>query len=423
MSNQYGRLKYIWKLLLKVIGYGVIVLSIAFVGVIYGYYVFVYKPANKAEVTAIAIEPESPYVEVPKVATHVATSSPQSSEADTSLLVSNALEPRIIVADFDVFRGKLTSSEKQCFDTLAGNISFNKGNITADKQKAIHVFAAASSIRELIKSEDSLGLIELIKSELITGPTKQFMKSTPFDAVFSKSWVANFQDKWEYPCGALKDYFMLGDSSSPLWFFIRTDGSPQIVSIIGLQEEVIKSKGSDVWTHGSFLDINPNCFTTYWSSADNYEAFADTFELGEYGDTVFEEFGSNPGAFIGKEIPIDAVLDPWSDAQPIYLSPTIAQCNNFADRDGPLKYTVYGEYEPSACKVLAPNLPGSCVDIKLVKVDGPFGYSSVESHTALYALVELYETEQVHVIPLLNFDSLNEGLAKTSLHLKATGDK
>jgi len=45
LSNTNGRLKYIWKLLLKVIGYGVIVLSIAFVGVIYGYYVFVYKPA------------------------------------------------------------------------------------------------------------------------------------------------------------------------------------------------------------------------------------------------------------------------------------------------------------------------------------------------------------------------------------------
>ena len=52
MSNTNGRLKYIWKLLLKVIGYGVIVFGIAFMGTFYGYYVFVYKPANKAKKAA-----------------------------------------------------------------------------------------------------------------------------------------------------------------------------------------------------------------------------------------------------------------------------------------------------------------------------------------------------------------------------------
>jgi len=67
VSNMYGRLKYIYKLLLKVIGYGVIVFGVAFVGVIYGYYVFVIKPAKRAEVTAIVLTQESPYKETFKL--------------------------------------------------------------------------------------------------------------------------------------------------------------------------------------------------------------------------------------------------------------------------------------------------------------------------------------------------------------------
>ena len=113
------------------------------------------------------------------------------------------------------------------------------------------------------------------------------------------------------------------------------------------------------------------------------------------------------------------VLDPWpSITLPIHLSPTLKECNSFADRDGPLKYTTYGSYKLSSCEALAPNIQGFCVNMKLVQVNGPFGYSNVQSKTVLYGLFELTKTGLTHVVPLLNFDLLNKGIVKTKKYLK-----
>jgi uncharacterized protein YecT (DUF1311 family) len=76
-----------WKFLLKVIGYGVIVLGIAFVGVIYGYYVFVIKPANKAEITS------SPVTSI--VETQVAAIQDQSRAEITASSVTSVIEAQV----------------------------------------------------------------------------------------------------------------------------------------------------------------------------------------------------------------------------------------------------------------------------------------------------------------------------------------
>jgi hypothetical protein len=51
-------------------------------------------------------------------------------------------------------------------------------------------------------------------------------------------------------------------------------------------------------------------------------------------------------------------------------------------------------------------------------VNGPLGYSNVQSQTVLYGLFEVTKTGLVHVVTTLNFDLLNEGIVETEKYLK-----
>ena len=195
--------------------------------------------------------------------------------------------------------------------------------------------------------------------------------------------------------------------------------TPSTLGAVVTHVEEVKTSVPTPWQHDG-MGIKPNCFTTYWNSGDNYEAFADHYGLGEYGDAEYDEFVINPASFIGKEIPVDAVLYPWSPSSPIYLSPSLSECHYFEDRFGPMKYEAFGTYDLSKCEELTAHIEGTCVGMKLVKVDGPFGYSNVQSHSVLYALVDSSETGQTHVMPLINFESFEEGTQLTSQLLTST---
>ena len=319
---------------------------------------------------------------------------------------------------YNKVRVGLSTNDQQCLDSLVRQYEHYGNDLKFAKKKAINAFSAAELIRELIKTKDSFGIASLIPSQLTKGPIKQLIISKPFEEVFSKPWVDTFEINWSYPCAELKYNLILGDPMSPIWFNVNPEGNPRIISIIGLLEEPEKTIQASEWKYKG-VAINANCFTTYWNSGDNYEKFSEKFNLGKYGDPIYDDFVSHPGAFIGKQIPINMVLDPWpSITLPIHLSPTLKECNSFADRDGPLKYTTYGSYKLSSCEALAPNIQGFCVSMKLVQVNGPFGYSNVQSKTVLYGLFELTKTGLTHVVPLLNFDLLNKGIVKTKKYLK-----
>jgi len=189
--------------------------------------------------------------------------------------------------------------------------------------------------------------------------------------------------------------------------------TPSTLDSVATHGEAVRTSVPTPWRHEG-VGIKPNCFTTYWNSGDNYETFADHYGFGEYGDAEYDEFVINPASFIGKEIPVDAVLDPWSPSPPIYLSPSLSECHNFEDRLGPMKYEAYGVYDLAKCGELTAHIDGTCVGMKLVKVDGPFGYSNIQSHTALYALIDSGETGLTHVVPLINFKSFDGGVQGTS---------
>ena len=322
------------------------------------------------------------------------------------------------IEQYSKVRANLSINNQQCLDSLVSQYKYYGNDLKFAKQKAIDVFSAAELIRELIKSKDSHGIAKLIPSQLTRGPIKQSIIAKPFGEVFPKGWVDNFEKNWSYPCGELQSNLILGDPKSPLWFNVNLEGAPRIISVIGLQEKSEKTIQANKWVYKGTA-INANCFTTHWNSGDNYEEFAETFNLGKYGDPIYDDFVTHPGTFIGKQIPIDMVLDPWPlITLPLHLSPTLKECNSFSDRDGPLKYITHGSYKLTSCEDLAPNIQGSCVDMKLVQVNGPFGYSNVQSKTVLYGLFELTSARQTHVVPLLNFDLLNQGIVETQKYLK-----
>jgi len=314
-------------------------------------------------------------------------------------------------------RAGLSSNDQQCLDSLVSQYEHYGNDRKVAKQKAAHIFAAAELIQKLIRTKDSFGIAKLIPNQLTVGPIKQSITSKPFEENFPKAWVDLFEMNSSYPCSELKYNARLGDPMSPIWFTSNSEGAPQIISIMGLPERPEKISSPSSWQYNG-VDINVHCFTTKWASGDNYETFGETFNSGKYGDPIYEDFVSHPGTFIGKQIPVDMILEPWSSTPPIYLSPSLRDCNGFTYPDRQMKHTIYGSYDLSFCEYLAPNIKGSCVDMKLAQVNGPFGYSDVQSQTVLYGLFEVTKTGRTHVVPLLNFDLLNEGIVETEKYLK-----
>ena len=193
---------------------------------------------------------------------------------------------------------------------------------------------------------------------------------------------------------------MLGNGQ--VWFD-RSGDTWAILAINEALDETPLHPDSDAWTVDG-KRLSPACFSYPWLSGDNYQHFNDTFAP----EVARRTFLRHIGRFIGREVPLEPVASPWPaiDPGPLGLTANLAACSaSPPDEESQFQAlrSVSGD-----CARFAPNVPGHCVEAKLVTISPACGGTLCSSTTAIYGV---FATHGEHwVVPLMNFRSENEGL-------------
>jgi hypothetical protein len=278
--------------------------------------------------------------------------------------------------------------------------SLELAGIEADKARDFGL-----KIQKSVRDKNLESLFALVNGELSNGPRKAFIKNKKFDEIFPMDWQTAVLDSIPdcNPVGWRG--FMLGPGY--VWYQFNKDGRGEIFSINGAKEEIPEESIHSEW-HYKGKTINKNCFTTIWLSGDNYEHFHEEFAE----DVDYSTFFRFIGLYIGKQISIEPIANPWTDiglTEPLSLTAKIPDCLHADDIEQ--TYKILKDIPKSYCKSLAPNFPQGCEDVRLVKVTGDCGGSmGCKVDTVIYGIVNDPETAESYVVPLVNFDSENDAL-------------
>lgn len=284
------------------------------------------------------------------------------------------------------------------------------------------------TIKQLVADRDLTGLFELVQSELMRGPRKRFIEGRTFDQVFSKDWRSTILAS-EVECSPVGwRGFTLADGL--VWYKFDSPYYPgvwQIISINGAVEEEYTSAITDPAWRVEDKVIPPECFVREFASGDNFEVYADTYGIEDFGD-----FLKYTGKYFGREIdrlePITAyrwtfhlatILGDCPTADPeIYVSSlatlsidkddvTRARC---LDEDRCLEdsYRLLAPLSQAECQNLAPYLPGQCESAYLVETaEETGGTMGTIYHYNFYGLFNLADGRKA-IVPLVNFHFEND---------------
>jgi hypothetical protein len=311
------------------------------------------------------------------------------------------------ILEAQAYYEKLSNDDQACFGSLVSS------NDWTDYLDAYDIFRASDVLYTSIIDKDIEAITSFIRGELEVGPPKFYLQQVEFDQVFTKPWVDRFKDNYQYSCGHLKGYYMLGANSAAVWFASTSKGEPIILSLSGVRDIPYKNENKSDWKVDG-KEIDTACYTTYWSSADNYEEFADKYQLGDFATPEYDHFVENIGLYLNNPIPVHERLNPWDEGS-IGFSQFVESCEPRSTPWGEEEYrhVVYEIEDKGICIASAPHITDKCIDSKVVAVTGPFGYSNVPTHVALYSLFENEHGEK-YVVPTMNFESLNHAI--TTLH-------
>ena len=271
------------------------------------------------------------------------------------------------------------------------------------------------TIQSAVRDRDITRIFAMVDGELQNGPRREFIKGKSFSQIFSEEWRSIILAQ-KPSCGPVGwRGFMLGNGE--LWYQFTNDGTGKIFVINGAQEEV---PSSEIMMHAGSA-IKPWCFTRIWRSGDNYEYFYEKYVDSDrdnlYSD-AYNMFTRYIGEYFGSEVPLGSIASPWSgygNSDTIALASEISECQQELSQEAleefrpNSSYSVLKDVSNKYCKQLAPHIEGNCLDLALVTVTGPLGYSKTDVDTALYAVFE-EEDADVYIVPLVNFDSANDGL-------------
>jgi|TARA_B110000196_G_scaffold301458_1_gene295609 hypothetical protein len=280
-------------------------------------------------------------------------------------------------------------------------------------------------LQSLVRAKDIKGLFDLVPGE-IYGPRKSFVKNKSFDEIFSKEWVeAVLSSTPECRPVGWRGYML---AHGKIWFQPSAGEGFHISGINGAkQEEDLSTTG---WTNNEML-IHPSCFIQVWLSGDNFEEYAEQFNLD------YDEFSKSPGKFFGLEIdnykPIKA---SWGDnvdlIKPLNVctpkdfklkysakksnfneKPIRVDINESQDSRYSISYYSYStiqKFDIKKCTKLAPNIGHKCIGSYLVNViSGPGGSGGPQSDYGIYGLFDLPDLG-LSIVPLKFFYNRNFAL-------------
>ena len=277
-------------------------------------------------------------------------------------------------------------------------------------------------VQEFVKANDLAGIFSLVDGELQHGPRKKFIADKSFDEIFDKSWRISVLTH-EPDCSPVGwRGFMLGNGK--VWYNKSKKGW-NIFSINGatVESATIKSVG---WTVDE-KTMHPLCFIRPWMSGDNFEEFAEFYEI----DDLQEMFRA-PGQFMGEKISNYEPIKPsWcsddGECETISLVGELNQCTpetfEFEDRDGSVwikvstddgdieyEYKVLKEFDAKKCSKLAPGIGVDCQESYLVSI-GDYSGGSMGWDTS-YGIYGLFDLPNLgpSIVPLIFFQSKNDAL-------------
>ncbi len=252
-------------------------------------------------------------------------------------------------------------------------------------------YAFGKSVQRWIENRDLKSLFAAVDGELRHGPSQARARSGAFDRLFSEAWRRRVLAD-EPPCAPMGGRgFMLSDG---LIWYDKSGGQWHIVSIHGAVEEKADTTVPVGWRVDGQL-LAPQCFAYEWLSSDNFQAFAQRFQIERY-----EDFSANPGKYIGRAIdsgkpvtqPSACAGRACAGADPVTHPDTLIHAvNDCADRadapqrkgraiwnrehDAAYAYELLGALPVAICQQLASSLDAACLESFLLQVGSDAGGS------------------------------------------------
>jgi hypothetical protein len=264
-------------------------------------------------------------------------------------------------------------------------------------------------IHSAVKAEDTSALFDLIKGELWYGPRRSFAIKSKFDQLFP----SDFKEKIlsSSPGCSPHSYrgFSIGGGS--VWYDVYEDGTYWIFSIPSATQESVTGIDAIGWPYKDSI-LPSSCFSTEWTSSDNYKEYAERFSISD-----FDDFTTNMGQYFGREITDLKPIPAWEET--ISLIDSLASCTAFSKehviKDGyvwfgeDLSLRVVGEITSDRCNKLASSLNDSCIKSFVVQHDIMGGSVGISREFYAYGLFDLPELG-LSIVPLINLGTLNDAL-------------
>ena len=273
----------------------------------------------------------------------------------------------------------------------------------------------AQKIKNAVREKNLQKLFSFVKGELDDGPRRRFVKGKSFSEIFSENWRRSVLEE---PCEKMGwRGYMLGGGN--IWFYVdENTGSGHISRIYGATEE--RFKVPDVWEiDGEYLTAK--CFTFMWVSGDNFEEFAQVFNIPDLADTY------EPGKYLTNEIATHGPITPsWADpslplrSEKITLVVPLDDCTvlkensttrqNFTKGEfGNTYYYLIREVPLGLCQKLAPKLKGKCISSYMLNIYEEYNICC-PNNWGIWGVFQLEPEGKKVVVPLRFFRNKNEGL-------------
>ena len=285
----------------------------------------------------------------------------------------------------------------------------------------------SQKIIDAFKSNDNVALAELMFAYIVNGPSQTYVANTKFDLLFSKEVKQQILDtegtkEQCYPMGSngamvARGIIWIADADD------KTEGFSPIKSINRSLKPIVnapKTRNS-YWT-SDLGDLHSSCFSTLWMSYDNYELFAEQFNIYD-----LQRFKSFPGEFFGSEIDsLEPINQGWAKDKPQSLGFRTSDCidsaaNLVLQSDNSViiedcstntdcsqkSYKLHRVINQRICTKLTRNFHGTCKSSYLVSIRE--GEGAYYTHWAIYGLFKSEPDGEV-ILPLANFKNENAAL-------------
>ena len=226
--------------------------------------------------------------------------------------------------------------------------------------KPVEAYNFGLMIQSAVKDEDISAIFDLVEDELWYGPRRSFAIKSEFDQIFPSDFKEKILSSTP-ACSSNSRGFSIGNGA--VWYDAYKDGTFKIFSIPSARQESVAGIDAVGWPYNDSV-LPSGCFSTKWISSDNYEEYAERFNISE-----FEDFTMNMGQYFGREITDLKPIPAWG--RTISLIVSLASCTVDVEehviKDGYVwinenyQWRVVGEITSGRCNKLASSLNGSCI--------------------------------------------------------------